>query len=149
MGRKKVPHFSSVFLLKTSRSQMIRALTGPGLEDAEWQGIIQYTVLCTISQDECLVSAEGSSDCRSHTGAEIQAKNSSAKGNSLGAQQYQNQFMHRAHYSSTRKVRICQNKVGLERGRAELCQSTGGIRFIWSTASSRKLEQPLRASDLG
>lgn len=112
MGCKKVPHFPSVFLLKTSRSQMIRALAGPGLEGAEQQGIIQYTLLCAISQKECLVSAEGSSGCRSHTGAGIQAKNSAAKGNSLGAEWYQNQFTQRAHHSSTGKVRICQNKWG-------------------------------------
>lgn len=86
MGCKKVPHFSSVFLLKTSRSQTIRALTGPGLEDAEGQGEYntQYWVL-RVSQDECLVSAEGSSGGRRDAGAGIQAKNSSAKGNSLGA----------------------------------------------------------------
>jgi len=81
------------------------------------------------------VSAEGSSGCRSHTGARIQAKNSSAKQNSLGASPYQNQLVHRVHCSFTRKVRISQSKVGLQRGRAELCQSTGGIGFTWPTAT--------------
>lgn len=113
---------------------MMRALPGPGLGDTEWQGTIHHTVLRAVSQDECVVSAEGSSACRSHTGAGIPAQNSSAKRNLgltfLCQEEFSRSIMvsEPVHAQATLlfhgKVRSW-SKAGLDRGRAELCPCGG------------------------